>query len=140
MAVDVFRTTSAHAKASCVGDAQGVADHTGEAQADADHAGDAQVIVAHASSGTQGVAARVSGSSPTTRTSDAQAVVRKTAHRAAVRELTREEYTRLNFDEVRCTGCTPCCVSHAHFLYEKRVLWACQHKLKKRMDQKENPS
>lgn len=48
------------------------------------------------------------------------------------KELTREEYEALCFDEVRCTGCTPCCMSHVHTLYDGRVLWACQTKIERR--------
>lgn len=124
MTTDAFCTASANDEASRAGDAQVAAGHAG-----ADHTSDAQDI-----------ADRASGSPPAGRAGDACTAVHPAAHRSAVRELTREEYERLGFDEVRCTGCTPCCVSHAHFLYQKRVLWACQHKLKKRMDQKENLS
>lgn len=55
----------------------------------------------------------------------------KTPARSIPRELTNEQYASLNFAAVRCTGCTPCCMSHTHFLYQGKVLWACQTKLER---------
>lgn len=50
------------------------------------------------------------------------------------RSLTRDEFEALDYEAVRCTSCTPCCMSHVHFLYEGDVLWACQGKLQARND------
>ena len=49
-----------------------------------------------------------------------------------VPQLTDEEYEVLDIESVRCTGCTPCCMGHVHFLYKDSVLWACQTKLERR--------
>lgn len=54
--------------------------------------------------------------------------------RSLAKELTEKEFAALNFDAVRCTGCTPCCMGHTHFLYDKKVLWACQTKLERSKD------
>lgn len=47
------------------------------------------------------------------------------------RELTDDEFAALDLAQTRCTGCTPCCTGHAHFLYRGKVVWACQTKLKR---------
>lgn len=52
--------------------------------------------------------------------------------------LTREEFEALDFESIRCIGCTPCCMSHVHFIYEGKVLWACQTKLERRQAKEEN--
>lgn len=49
-----------------------------------------------------------------------------------VPQLSDEEYAVLDIESVRCTGCTPCCMGHVHFLYQDSVLWACQTKLERR--------
>ncbi len=47
-------------------------------------------------------------------------------------DLTDAQLAELRIDEVRCTGCTPCCTQHANFLHRGNVLWACQEKLRQR--------
>lgn len=50
------------------------------------------------------------------------------------RELSPEEFEALDFEAVRCTTCTPCCMSHVHFMYGGKVLWACQTKIEQRKE------
>lgn len=54
--------------------------------------------------------------------------------RANLPQLTDEEYEILRFEEVRCTGCTPCCMGHVHFLHRGSVIWCCQTKLERRKE------
>ena len=60
--------------------------------------------------------------------------IRKTAPRSLPRELTDDEFAALDFERVRCTTCTPCCMAHVHFLYQGKVIWACQRKLEARRE------
>lgn len=52
--------------------------------------------------------------------------------RTPLPQLDDEQLAALDLDAVRCTGCTPCCMSHMHFLHDGAVLWACQEKLRRR--------
>lgn len=58
------------------------------------------------------------------------------AGRIAPRELSDDEVRALDLPATHCTGCTPCCTAHAHFLHEGKVLWACQHKLRRKREER----
>lgn len=59
--------------------------------------------------------------------------------RALPREISDQELADLDFENTKCTTCTPCCMNHAHFLHNGKVLWVCQTKLKKRAEQVHRP-
>ena len=51
--------------------------------------------------------------------------------RIVPKQLSDEEFEALDLDAIRCTGCTPCCMGHVHFLHDNSVIWACQTKLER---------